>query len=296
MAFAKDAVIVGHNVTYDLSILQSELQRLRLPQKADFPYYDTLDIYRRFYPTLLNHKLETLSRLFPSGHKPTHDAFDDILATAGLLIHAINEKIRPTETARRAAMAIYLPLFAPFSREMDALRRLSYQARPTKLITSVMNDNGVKAWYQTHRDTSDRANHIDRLENIRKLYRIAKETDDAEQNPRDALTEFLKMSALSNSELDSMLAKDPKIPIITIHQAKGLEFDYVFMASLEDHVFPTYWARQKGDIEEEKRLFYVAMTRAKKRLYLSWHQGFGRQSYLPSRFLNGVNLDYCEIR
>ena len=61
-----------------------------------------------------------------------------------------------------------------------------------------------------------------------------------------------------------MLAKDPKIPIITIHQAKGLEFDYVFMASLEDHVFPTYWARQKGDIEEEKRLFYVAMTRAKR--------------------------------
>ncbi|MBS6103977.1 3'-5' exonuclease [Megasphaera sp.] len=296
LAFAKEAVIVGHNVTYDLSILQSELQRLGISESADFPYYDTLDIYRRFYPTLLNHKLETLSRLFPSGHKPTHDAFDDILATAGLLIHAINEKIRPTETARRAAMAIYLPLFAPFSREMDALRRLSYQARPTKLITSVMNDNGVKAWYQTHRDTSDRANHIDRLENIRKLYRIAKETDDAEQNPRDALTEFLKMSALSNSELDSMLAKDPKIPIITIHQAKGLEFDYVFMASLEDHVFPTYWARQKGDIEEEKRLFYVAMTRAKKRLYLSWHQGFGRQSYLPSRFLNGVNLDYCEIR
>lgn len=296
LAFAKDAVIVGHNVTYDLSILQSELQRLGISESADFPYYDTLDIYRRFYPTLIDHKLETLSRLFPSGHKPTHDAFDDILATAGLLIHAINEKIRPTETARRAAMAIYLPLFAPFSREMDALRRLSYQARPTKLITSVMNDNGVKAWYQTHRDTSDRANHIDRLENIRKLYRIAKETDDAEQNPRDALTEFLKMSALSNSELDSMLAKDPKIPIITIHQAKGLEFDYVFMASLEDHVFPTYWARQKGDIEEEKRLFYVAMTRAKKRLYLSWHQGFGRQSYLPSRFLNGVNLDYCEIR
>ena len=294
--FAKDAVIVGHNVTYDLSILQSELQRLGMSERADFPYYDTLDIYRRFYPTLRNHKLETLSHHFPIDHKPTHDAFDDILATAGLLMYAIDEKIRPIEPIRRAAMAIYLPLFAPFSRGMEELRRLSYQVRPIKVITSVMNDCGVKVWYQTHLDSSDESNHIDRLENIRKLYRIAKETDDAGQNPRDALTEFLKMAALSNSELDSMLAKDPKIPIITIHQAKGLEFDYVFMASLEDHIFPTYWARQKGDIEEEKRLFYVAMTRAKKRLYLSWHQGLGRHSYLPSRFLKGINLEYCEIR
>ena len=296
LAFAKDAVIVGHNVTYDLSILHSELQRLGISEKADFPYYDTLDIYRRFYPNLINHKLDTLSHHFPIGHKPTHDAFDDILATAGLLVYAIDEKIRPTEGARRAAMAIYLPLFAPFSREMDALRCLSYQARPTKVITSVMNDSGVKAWYQAHRDTSDAANHIDRLENIRKLYRIAKETDDPSQNPRDALTEFLKMTALSNSELDSMLSKDPKIPIITIHQAKGLEFDYVFMASLEDHVFPTYWSRQNGSIQEEIRLFYVAMTRAKKRLYLSWHQGYARQSYQPSRFLHGITNDYYKIR
>ena len=296
LAFAKDAVIVGHNVTYDLSILHSELQRLGISERADFPYYDTLDIYRRFYPNLTNHKLDTLSHHFPIDHKPTHDAFADILATAGLLVYAIDEKIRPTEGARRAAMAIYLPLFAPFSQEIDALRRLSYKARPTEVITSVMTDSGVKAWYQTHRDTSDAANHIDRLENIRKLYRIAKETDDSGQNPRDALTEFLKMTALSNSELDSMLSKDPKIPIITIHQAKGLEFDYVFMASLEDHVFPTYWSRQKGSIQEEIRLFYVAMTRAKKRLYLSWHQGYARQSYQPSRFLHGITEDYYEIR
>ena len=102
-------------------------------------------------------------------------------------------------------------------------------------------------------------------------------------------------------EVDEMLLNQQPAPpnrvnIMSIHQAKGLEFDYVFLASLEDRVFPTFWSVKKGNIEEEKRLFYVAMTRAKKRLYLSWHQGFGRQSYLPSRFLNGVNLDYCEIR
>ncbi|WP_308590141.1 3'-5' exonuclease [uncultured Megasphaera sp.] len=294
--FAKDAVIVGHNVTYDLSILHSELQRLGLEADADFPYYDTLDIYRRFYPKLVNHKLETLSQTFPIAHQPSHDAFDDILATAGLLIYAIKENIEPATAARRASMAMYLPLFAPFSGEMAALRRRSFTARPMDLIAAVMNDGGVKAWYESHPDTDGTGQHVDRVENIRKLYRIAKESDDPEQDARDALAEFLKFSALSNSELDSILKKDPKIPVITIHQAKGLEFDNVFLASLEDRSFPTYWAVKKGSVEEEKRLFYVAITRAKKRLFLSWHLGWDRQRNEPSRFLKSLEPKYLEFR
>ena len=294
--FARDAVIVGHNVTYDLSILHSELQRLGMAESGDFPYYDTLDIYRRFYPNLINHKLATLSDTFPIDHQPSHDAFDDILATAGLLCYAVKEKIAPATAARRASLSMYLPLFAPFSRDMARFRRQSYQDRPIAIIADVMNEGGVKAWYENHREASDAAHHIDRLENVRKLYRIAKETDDPAQDPRDALAEFLKLTALSNSELDSMLARDPKIPIITIHQAKGLEFDYVFLASLEDRVFPTFWSVKKGNIEEEKRLFYVAITRAKKRLYLSWHQGIGNQRYAPSRFLQSLDSQYIEVR
>ena len=262
--FANGAVIVGHNVTYDLSILHSELQRLGMAESGDFPYYDTLDIYRRFYPNLINHKLATLSETFPIDHQPSHDAFDDILATAGLLRYAVKEKIRPATTARRASMAMYLPLFAPFSQDIAALRRLSYQDRPIVVIAAVMNEGGVKAWYESHQDAADAAHHIDRLENVRKLYRIASETDDPNQNPRDALAEFLKLTALSNSELDSMLAKDPKIPIITIHQAKGLEFDYVFLASLEDRVFPTFWAVKKATWKK-KNASFMSPLRGPKR-------------------------------
>ena len=53
---------------------------------------------------------------------------------------------------------------------------------------------------------------------------------------------------------------------------------------------------KKGNIEEEKRLFYVAITRAKKRLYLSWHQGIGNQRYAPSRFLQSLDSQYIEVR
>ena len=69
-----------------------------------------------------------------------------------------------------------------------------------------------------------------------------------------------------------------------------------FLAHLEDRVFPTFWSVKKGNIEEEKRLFYVAITRAKKRLYLSWHEGNGNQRYAPSRFLQSLDSQYIEVR
>src|SRR3712207_8718443 len=81
--------------------------------------------------------------------------------------------------------------------------------------------------------------------------------------PRDNLIELLKTTSLSNSELDRMLVKNPKIPIITIHQAKGAEFEYVFLSGLQQGTFPNYLAIKENNLEEEKRLFYVGMTRAK---------------------------------
>lgn len=293
--FAKDAVIVGHNVTYDLSILYSELRRLHLEKTGIFPYYDTLDIYRRFYPNLLNHKLETLSRIFPIKHQPSHDAYDDILATAGLLGYAIKENIQPLTAARRASMAMYLPLFAPFAKKLAALHQASYLQRPKELIAQVMTNLGVKAWYQNHATAEEKEHEYPRVENIRNLYRLANETDEASMNSRDALGEFLKLASLSNSELDSLLKKHPQIPIITVHQAKGLEFENVFLAGLCDGIFPLKWPIINDDLDEEKRLFYVAVTRAKKRLYLSWHKGYQKKTYLPSRFLQAFqNADYCK--
>ena len=92
--YSKDALIIGHNVNYDISILNSELERCKMNKPIFKGVYDTLDIYRRFYPNLPNHKLETLSKIFPIKHNPSHNALDDVKATAYLLVYAINEKIR----------------------------------------------------------------------------------------------------------------------------------------------------------------------------------------------------------
>lgn len=92
------------------------------------------------------------------------------------------------------------------------------------------------------------------------------------------------MTALSNSELDSLIAKKPQIPIITIHQAKGLEFDYVFLAGMQDGTFPISRAAGR-ELAEEKRLFYVAITRARKKLFITWHETENQRHCKPSPFL-----------
>lgn len=290
LQFAKDAVIVGHNVTYDLTILYSEMKRLGIARPVIFPYYDTLDIFRRWYPQLKNHKLGYLSDYFHIESKPSHDALADILATAGLLQYAVCRHIVPNTAKRRAALAMYLPLFAAFSRDLNHLRQASYQRRPYELIGDIMQTDYVKPYYAEHLydDAQQALGPNNRLDNLRKLYTLAKETDDPTQNPRDALQDLLTLTALSHSELDTLLAKKPRIPIITVHQAKGLEFDNVFLASMEEGTFPL--SRATGtELVEEKRLFYVALTRAKRKLWITWHTQENQHRRSPSSFLSALD-------
>ena len=76
--------------------------------------------------------------------------------------------------------------------------------------------------------------------------------------------------------------------VITAHQAKGCEFDYVFLPMLQDFVFPTYLSIKSGNLEEEKRVFYVSITRAKKKLFLTWSAYGDGKMNKASRFLKYI--------
>mgnify|MGYP000444220335 CR=1 FL=1 len=102
LEFTKGAIIVGHNVSYDVNIFTSELHRHGLGNPQFGAVYDTLDMFRRFYPRLPNHKLGFLSEHFPINHKPTHNAMDDIRATGLLLLYILKENIVPSIDQRRA--------------------------------------------------------------------------------------------------------------------------------------------------------------------------------------------------
>ncbi len=129
---------------------------------------------------------------------------------------------------------------------------------------------------------------------MREFFVIAKEIENKEVSSRDNLIELLKITSLSNSELDRMLTKYPRVPIITVHQAKGAEFDYVFLAALQNNIFPNYMAVKEGNEIEEKRLFYVAMTRAKKYLYLSFSEYEHNRRKAKSMLIDYIPKDYLK--
>ncbi len=263
--FSHGTVIVGHNVTYDMSIFSSELGRHDLGSHAVAAVYDTLDIYRRFHPNEIKHTLAYLSQRFGTTHAPSHNAMDDILATVDLLLQAVERDIRPTEDKRKAYIGQYKDAFATIGAQMATLRRKSLTEPPSALLAYVMNTINVIGYYERH-------NEKGRIENIRELYRIWKEQEEESlvDNKGDLLNRALQRAALTAGEGEQRLERGTKIPIITVHQAKGSEFDYVFLAGMEEGVFPFFLAQRENRVEEEQRLFYVAITRAKKELTISY--------------------------
>ncbi|MBQ7497185.1 MAG: UvrD-helicase domain-containing protein [Selenomonas sp.] len=284
--FARGCVLVGHNVTYDLGILGSELARLGMPQ-LDYPcYYDTLEIFRRFYPNLPNHKLEFLSEHFQTEHASSHDAMDDIRATADILNYALAHDVVPRTEERRAYFAQWQGIFEEMAELMASFRQQAPLLRPWKLITEVVLRGGVKEYYQRHKEEQ-------RIQNLRELYLQARDLDDVSLCPLDALARFLQYTTLSNTELEALNQRS-QIPIITVHQAKGSEFDYVFLAGLQEGTFPGFHAQEKGKLPEEQRLFYVGITRAKKQLFLSWTQRQYGHSRHISPFIHAIPRKYLK--
>ncbi|WP_415277205.1 3'-5' exonuclease [Clostridium perfringens] len=290
--YSKDSIIVGHNVQYDINILCSELERNNLGKPKFKTFYDTLDIYRRFYPGNINYKLENLSKVYDTKHKPSHDAMDDIIATGELLVRAINEKIRETSMERMALMSKHLKAFTAISKKLNELFKIAESKRPYELVACVMNGFNIKSMYAGDENK-------EKLNRLRDLYALFRDLDDKSKGNRDALLDIIRITGLSNGELESLIinrTKKPRIPIITVHQAKGLEFDTVFLAGIQNNIFPSYMSIKEGNLSEEKRVFYVAITRAKKRLVITYNsQGkYGHRNEI-SQFINYIPKEFFKI-
>ena len=284
--FSNNRIIVGHNVNYDISILSHELARHNLGEPQFKAVYDTLDIFRRFYPTLENHKLGFLSKHFPINHRPTHNAMDDIIATGQLLIYAVHENIVPTTTDRMVAINQYKAAFTTIASQMATLRRKMHTDNPTELLAYIMNQMGVLEYYKSRGEMA-------KVEYIRELYRIMESLDKEYEGTTGLarLNHILQLAALTAGEPQQM-SKQSKIPIITVHQAKGSEFDHVFLAGMNQGIFPSFMSLREGNEDEEKRLFYVAITRPKQELVITYTNESQRgQGTSPSVFLDYIPRD-----
>ena len=139
---------------------------------------------------------------------------------------------------------------------------------------------------------------LERIENLRELVTLASRFN--EVDPNEAVEQLLETAALQ-SDQDELKEKEEQnaVRLMTIHAAKGLEFSYVFITGLEEGLFPHERLDDgRTDQEEERRLFYVALTRAEKKVFLTYaHMRtiFGSQRVnMPSSFLNDISREHVE--
>lgn len=162
----------------------------------------------------------------------------------------------------------------------------------TKLIEKIMHDSGYVTELQNEQTPQAEA----RIENLRELLSVAK--DFAATEAENNLENFLSHVSLV-SDIDTAEMADERVTMMTLHSAKGLEFPIVFLAGLEEGIFPhSRTLMDENEIEEERRLCYVGITRAERKLYVSnarMRTIYGNTvTYPPSRFLQEIPEDFVE--
>lgn len=162
-----------------------------------------------------------------------------------------------------------------------------------ELVRKVAEGSGLIESYKAERTLEAEG----RLENLEEFIGVASEYD--RMNPSGSLSEFLQEISLY-ADVDDLDAHESLVTLMTLHNAKGLEFPVVFITGLEEGLFPHSRSLDEARLEEERRLCYVGVTRARERLYLSHarsrmlHGGGGYR--LPSRFLSELPSELIERR
>ncbi len=176
--------------------------------------------------------------------------------------------------------------------------------KPSKILEAVLEQSGLLAELQNSTDPQDES----RVENLQELVAVSMEY---EERPIEDLPEGAEISLAGFLEQVSLVADSDEIPegedhggvitLMTLHTAKGLEFPTVFLTGMEDGIFPhSRTLGEKDELEEERRLAYVGLTRAKERLYLTraeYRSAWGAPNYNPaSRFLDEIPDELIDWR
>jgi DNA helicase-2/ATP-dependent DNA helicase PcrA len=174
---------------------------------------------------------------------------------------------------------------AGFAALMAKLTAQSHELSLSRLLDEILEHTGYREYILAKDDGEERWENITELRNVASEYN--------ELAPEEALTAFLEKVSLV-SDTDELDEKADAVTLITLHQAKGLEFPAVFIVGLEEGILPHRKSfDDPAEMEEERRLCYVGITRAKKRLYLlrSYHRSLfgGTTANPPSRFLQDIS-------
>ena len=290
LSFIQDRILIGHNIAdFDNLVLERDLGRY-LKRGLSNPYYDTLATAQRLYPRE-SCNLDALASKFNIKHDTMHRAIEDVRVTRRVFDELIKEDLRRREVRS-------LPELLP----LVGIGILASQQNRQGLEMAEGMVAGIQTFYQaavryvrTHQpalDWLDADLQPMEQESVQKFIQTLTQTQ-IDESPEDRdwearrarfmngvlhfeatsadrrLTDFLDFQKLINSA-DEIQIETDKITLMSLHAAKGTEFPVVIIMGLEDGTFPI---RSKGqplsELEEERRLFYVGMTRAQDRLYLT---------------------------
>jgi DNA helicase II / ATP-dependent DNA helicase PcrA len=182
-----------------------------------------------------------------------------------------------------------------FASIVERLRELTEHSTVGDLLESVLEETGFVESLEAERTIEAQG----RVENLQELVGVAREFDANWEGDRGlpGLAEFLQQLSLY-SEQDGLRDAESTVTLMTLHNAKGLEYPVVFMIGCEEGVFPHSRSIDEGNLEEERRLCYVGITRAEKHLFMTYARTrslFGTRSYnMPSRFLDELPADLTE--
>jgi len=181
-----------------------------------------------------------------------------------------------------------------FWKLLDDIADQIKEKTPSEVVKFVIQESGIE---KSLRDGT--ADEEERLLNTRELVNVAMQYDNL--SPQEGIEAFLTNAALA-SDQDDLQKDNDAVKLMTVHASKGLEFEYVFIAGMEQDLFPfKHMGEEKIDSseeEEERRLFYVALTRAKKKVYLSYtiiRTIYGAQKVnTPSEFIEDIEKNLIE--
>lgn len=284
--------------------LEEALRRFNIPYRI----YGGLSFYQRkeikdllaYFRVVINpHDEEALKRIinYPArGIGKT--TLEKLVATAGeneisiwtLLshLHEIKLGITPSVIKKIEEFMVMIRSFASMMYMHNAFDLASHIASSSGLLKELYNDKTPEG--------------VSRYENIQELLNGIKEFCEQETTEEygHSLPKFMEEIALL-TDADNEKDVDPnKVSLMTIHSSKGLEFPYVFVVGLEENLFPSQLSMSnRQDLEEERRLFYVAVTRAMTQVFLSYAMNRYRYGQLimsePSRFLAEIDREFLEI-
>jgi DNA helicase-2/ATP-dependent DNA helicase PcrA len=199
----------------------------------------------------------------------------------------INLKINSGTTNKLVDFTNMIKSFQIMNETADAFALSEHVAKKTGILLEFKKDGTPEG--------------IARMDNIEELLNGIKDFVEGQREVVDAtgnISEFLEDVALA-TDLDNDKGDDDRVALMTIHLAKGLEFPYVYIVGMEEDLFPSGMSMStRSELEEERRLFYVALTRAEKQAYLTYTQNRYRWGKLidaePSRFLEEIDEQYVE--